>query len=133
MIAKRPHASAPAYALVAVVFWSTSASAFKICLDSDRLAMPVPTVLLGASLTSTIALFAYLVVTGRLALLRGFTKTDYLHSAALGFLNPFLYYVLLFHAYSRLLAQEAQPLNFVWPITLVLLSIPLLISISFFY
>ncbi|MHC4518111.1 MAG: DMT family transporter, partial [Planctomycetota bacterium] len=38
----------------------------------------------------------------------------------------FLYYVVLFKAYSLLLAQEAQPLNFVWPLTLVLLSIPLL-------
>jgi drug/metabolite transporter (DMT)-like permease len=33
---------------------------------------------------------------------------------------------VLFKAYSILPAQEAQPLNFVWPITLVLLSIPLL-------
>jgi drug/metabolite transporter (DMT)-like permease len=41
-------------------------------------------------------------------------------------LNPFLYYVILFKAYSLLPAQEAQPINFVWPLTLVLLSIPLL-------
>lgn len=44
----------------------------------------------------------------------------------LGFLNPFLYYVVLFKAYSLLPAQEAQPLNYTWSIVLVLLSIPLL-------
>jgi drug/metabolite transporter (DMT)-like permease len=44
----------------------------------------------------------------------------------LGFLNPFLYYVVLFKAYSLLPAQEAQPLNYTWSIMLVLLSIPLL-------
>ncbi len=37
-----------------------------------------------------------------------------------------MYYVVLFKAYSLLPAQEAQPINFVWPLTLVLLSIPLL-------
>jgi len=47
-------------------------------------------------------------------------------SAFLGFLNPFLYYTVLFKAYSILPAQQAQPLNFVWPLTLVLLSIPIL-------
>ena len=49
-----------------------------------------------------------------------------LRSAANGFLNPFLYYVVLFKAYSLLPAQEAQPLNFTWPIVLVFLSAPML-------
>jgi drug/metabolite transporter (DMT)-like permease len=44
----------------------------------------------------------------------------------LGFLNPFLYYTVLFKAYDLLPAQEAQPLNYTWAITLALLSIPLL-------
>jgi drug/metabolite transporter (DMT)-like permease len=37
-----------------------------------------------------------------------------------------LYYVVLLKAYSILPAQQAQPLNFVWPLTLVLLSVPIL-------
>jgi drug/metabolite transporter (DMT)-like permease len=41
-------------------------------------------------------------------------------------LNPFLYYLVLFKAYSLLKAQHAQPINMTWPIVLVLLSIPLL-------
>ena len=44
----------------------------------------------------------------------------------LGALNPFLYYVILFKAYDLLPAQEAQPINYTWAITLTLLSIPLL-------
>lgn len=39
-----------------------------------------------------------------------------------GFLNPFLYYLILFVAYNRLPAQIAQSLNYTWPIILVLLS-----------
>ncbi len=118
----RRHTLAYVYALVAVLFWSTSASAFKLSLRH----VSGPSLLFLASLTSTMAFFIAVAVTGKLGQLRTFNKTDYLWSAGLGFLNPFLYYVILFKAYSLLLAQEAQPINFVWPLTLVLLSIPLL-------
>jgi drug/metabolite transporter (DMT)-like permease len=48
------------------------------------------------------------------------------YSAFLGFLNPFLYYIVLLKAYSVLPAQLAQPLNYLWPVMLVILSVPLL-------
>jgi drug/metabolite transporter (DMT)-like permease len=118
----RQHRLAYAYALVAVVFWATAASAFKISLRHVGV-MPL---LLFASVTSAALFFLYLVLSKKLALLRTFTGRDWLWSAGLGFLNPFLYYVVIFKAYSLLPAQEAQPINFVWPLTLVLLSIPLL-------
>ena len=44
----------------------------------------------------------------------------------MGLLNPVAYYLILFKAYTILPAQVAQPLNMVWPIVLVLLSIPML-------
>jgi drug/metabolite transporter (DMT)-like permease len=108
--------------MAAVVFWATAASAFKISLRHVGV-MPL---LSFASGTSTAVFFLYLVASGKLGLLRSFTKRDYLWSAGLGFLNPFLYYIVIFKAYSLLPAQEAQPINFVWPLTLVLLSIPIL-------
>eukprot|EP00831_Metopus_contortus_P078701 TRINITY_DN7668_c0_g1_i1.p2 TRINITY_DN7668_c0_g1~~TRINITY_DN7668_c0_g1_i1.p2 ORF type:complete len:273 (-),score=52.07 TRINITY_DN7668_c0_g1_i1:259-1077(-) len=46
--------------------------------------------------------------------------------ALLGILNPFLYYMILFKAYDLLPAQEAQPINYTWAVTLSLLSVPLL-------
>ena len=110
------------YALTAVFFWSTVATAFKISLRYvDHLKL-----LFYASVVSTIILFIILIVQKKTHLFRSYTKKDYLRSAALGFLNPFLYYVVLFKAYDILLAQEAQTLNYVWPLTLVLLSIPIL-------
>jgi drug/metabolite transporter (DMT)-like permease len=109
-------------AFVAVLFWSTCASAFKLSLRYlDALSL-----LFYASITSTAALFICLLFSRRLNFLKALSRKDYLRSALLGFLNPFLYYVVLFKAYSMLPAQEAQPLNFIWPLTLVLLSIPLL-------
>jgi drug/metabolite transporter (DMT)-like permease len=44
----------------------------------------------------------------------------------MGALNPFIYYLVLFKAYDILPAQVAQPLNMVWPIILVFLSVILL-------
>ena len=39
---------------------------------------------------------------------------------AAGLINPCIYYLLLFQAYDRLLAQQALALNYTWPIVLVI-------------
>lgn len=110
------------YAVIAVIFWATVASAFKISLRYfDFLQL-----LFFASIVSITFFFVALLVQNKLALLKTYSRKDYLHSALFGFLNPFLYYVVLFKAYSLLPAQEAQTLNYTWPIMIVLLSIPIL-------
>lgn len=110
------------FAISAVLLWSTIASAFKITLEYiDYIQL-----LLLASVFSSIALFGILLIQGKFHLLKQIHKKDILHSALLGFLNPFLYYLVLLKAYTLLKAQEAGTLNYIWPITLVLLSIPLL-------
>jgi len=110
------------YAVAVVLFWATIAAAIKNTLNHlDSLSL-----VFYASIVSTGTFFIFLLSSKSLNKLKSFTKEDYLRSALLGFLNPFLYYVILFKAYSILPAQEAQPINFIWPITLVLLSIPLL-------
>ncbi len=114
------------FAFLAVLFWSTSASAFKICLSPEQLNVPVLPLLFGASLVSSVALFLHLLLCRKVGLLKSLSKDDFARSAFLGFLSPFLYYTVLFKAYSILPAQQAQPLNFVWPLVLVLLSAPIL-------
>jgi drug/metabolite transporter (DMT)-like permease len=47
-------------------------------------------------------------------------------SALMGMLNPYFYYLVLLSAYDLLPAQEAGTLNYIWPLALVLLSIPIL-------
>ncbi len=102
--------------------WSTVASAFKLSLRHlDYLHL-----LLFSSGTAFVTLWAILAYQGRLAVLLTYSKQQYLYSAFLGFLNPFLYYIVLFKAYSLLPAQEALALNYTWPLLLVLLSALLL-------
>lgn len=110
------------YAIIVVLIQSTVASAFKVSLKYlDFLQL-----LFYASIVSIVFLFLILLIQNKASLLKQFSKEEYFCSALLGILNPFIYYIVLFKAYSLLPAQEAQPLNYTWPIMLVLLSIPLL-------
>jgi drug/metabolite transporter (DMT)-like permease len=117
-----PERKAYIYALTAVLLWSTVASAFKLTL---RYVDPVQ-LLFYSSLVSTTVLAGILGAQRKLALVFSGTRQEYTRSVLLGALNPALYYFILFKAYDLLPAQEAQPLNYTWGLTLPLLSIPLL-------
>jgi drug/metabolite transporter (DMT)-like permease len=82
--------------------------------------------LLYSTVVSVVVLSVILALQGKFGVIFSYNSKQYLRSVLLGFLNPFLYYVILFKAYDLLPAQEAQPLNYTWAITLALLSIPLL-------
>lgn len=110
------------YAISAILLWSTIASAFKITLQYIHYFH----LLLFASLFSSFILLIVILAERKAVLLKKLTLRDYMASALMGILNPFLYYITLLKAYSILKAQEAGTLNYIWPITLVLLSIPIL-------
>jgi drug/metabolite transporter (DMT)-like permease len=111
-----------AAALLAVLLWSTVASAFKIALRSVGFVQLV----LYSSAVSTGALAVLLLARRRFTHALRATRRQYLRSLGLGLLNPLLYYLVLFRSYELLPAQIAQPLNYTWAIALALLSIPLL-------
>ncbi len=108
-----------ALAISAVLLWSTVATAFKLALKE----LNFIELLVVASWTSLAVFFFALFIGKQLPLIAAQRRMDYLRSAFLGLLNPCLYYLILFKAYSLLPAQIAQPLNYTWPIVLVLLSI----------
>ncbi|ATX78167.1 transporter, EamA-like family [Reinekea forsetii] len=113
---------AVAFAMAAILLWSTVATAFKIALQYHS----VIGLLAGASLTSVLVLMAILFAQGKLLrAIRSF-PSNLLNALLLGSLNPVLYYLVLFEAYRRLPAQVAQPVNYTWAITLALLSVPIL-------
>ncbi|MRR20107.1 DMT family transporter [bacterium] len=110
------------YAALSVFLWGTIPTAFKIALDE----LSIVTMLGITTLVSTIVLFLIVASTGKLKLLGKMTRNDLLWSALLGLITPVAYYLILLTAYSRLPGQVAQPINMIWPIILVFLSIPLL-------
>jgi drug/metabolite transporter (DMT)-like permease len=110
------------FAGLAVFFWSTVATAFKIGLRE----LDVIQLIFFASVVTVLVLFVLLLLQGKTALLFRQKKRQIIWSVLLGAFNPLFYYIVLFKAYSLLPAQLAQPLNMIWPIVLALLSVPFL-------
>ncbi len=111
------------YAYSAVILWSTVAVSFKISLQY----LDYFQLLFISSWTST---FSILIITIYKVKQRNqnikeifIQKQQIFGSLYLGFLNPFLYYIVLFKAYSLLPASLAQPLNYTWVIVISIFSI----------
>ena len=107
------------YALGAVLAWSTVSTAFKLSL---RHLTPLG-LLLFSSVAATLFLAGTFFGSGRKP---RELFNSWWRSLPAGLLNPFIYYLMLFVAYDRLRAQEAQVLNYTWAILLSLLSVWLL-------
>lgn len=105
------------YACVAVLSWSTVATAFKTTLRY----LSHFEMLVVASLTSLFIFSVLLTVQRKWRLVRCLDKRQWLYFAGLGLLNPVAYYLVLFKAYALLPAQVAQPINYAWPIVLLVL------------
>ena len=108
--------------LATVLFWSTSATAFKITLQY----LDVLQLLLCAISTAVLILGSYLAAAGKFREIFRLGKKEYGFYLFLGVLNPFVYYWMAIKAYDLLPAQVVQPINYTWVITLSLLSVPLL-------
>ena len=104
-------------ALAAVLSWSTVATAFKVALSY----LTHFEMLLIASLTSVLIFVIVLTFQSKWELVRNLNKRQWKELAILGFLNPAAYYLILFKAYDMLPAQVAQPVNYAWPIVLLVL------------
>ncbi len=110
--------NALSFALLAVVLWSSVATGFKLGLV---LLEPAQLLFLG-TLVSTIVFVVAASISGAWQV----NRRSVGESLLFGFINPFLYYLVLFEAYDRLPAQIAQPLNYTWAIALAVLAVPLL-------
>jgi len=110
------------YGLGTVLLWSTVATAFKLALADLA---PVQ-MLLVACASSVLVIGSILLLQKRWHLVFSLRKKQYIQSFGMGLINPCLYYFLLFGAFDRLPAQEAQPLNYTWALVLAYLSVPFL-------
>lgn len=109
-------------ALLAVLLWSTVGSAFSLSLRHLNFVQ----LLFFANLIAVIFLGIMILIRGKAKFSESLSKSNIIRSAIMGCLNPFAYYLVLLKAYSVLPAQEAVSLNYIWPVTLVLLSVPVL-------
>ena len=104
------------------MLWSTVATAFSLSLNYLS---PLQLVTF-ATLVSWCFFALRLLSPGRWQALRTTSTKDCLTGLLVGWMNPGMYYLVLFAAYDRLPAQEAMAINYSWGITLALLAAPLL-------
>lgn len=107
------------YAISAVLLWSTVATAFKLTLEGLNYAQ----LLFYASIASTLVLLIFAYNESKEDVINIFKGEELFKNVIHGLFNPFLYYLILFQAYSLLPAQEAQPLNYTWPIMISIFSV----------
>lgn len=110
------------YAVIAVVLWGTVATAMKMSMEYFDFFQ----LLFLSVFVSLITLLCVVIYQKKLGNIFKWPRKAYIKSAIFGLVNPFIYYIVLFKAYELLPAQEAQPLNYTWPIMITLLSIPIL-------
>lgn len=101
----------------AVLSWSTVATAFKVALSY----LTHFEMLLVASVTSLLIFSIVLTVQRRWGSVASLPGRTWGYFALLGLLNPVAYYLVLFKSYDLLPAQVAQPVNYFWPIFLLVL------------
>ena len=104
------------------MLWSTVATAFSLSL---KYLTPLQLVTL-AALVSWCFFASRLGSPARWASLRATSSKERITGLLMGWLNPGLYYLVLFAAYDQLPAQEAMAINYSWGITLALIAAPLL-------
>ncbi len=102
---------------VAVASWATVATAFKIAL----MHLSVFNMLLVATVTAMLVYACMMTIEGKWKTLTSMPRDVVVKTALLGIVNPVAYYLVLFRAYDLLPAQMAQPLNYAWPIFLLVL------------
>jgi len=108
--------------LGAVMLWSTVATAFSLSLEYLT---PLQLVTLATVVSWCFFAIRLSSVERRRALGAASPKAR-ATGLLVGWLNPGLYYLVLFAAYDQLPAQEAMAINYSWGITLALLAAPLL-------
>lgn len=105
------------YAFAAILAWSTVSTAFKLSLKH----LTPLGLLLISSFCATIFLAIIFLVNIKKSK-KKYPSFNWKIRILSGLLNPFIYYLMLFEAYHRLRAQEAQVLNYTWAIVLSFLS-----------
>lgn len=105
------------YACLAVLSWSTVATAFKKSLEH----ISHFELVLVSCVTSLVIFAVLLTVLKKWHLVKELSLKEWGYFSLLGLLNPVAYYLVLFKSYDLLPAQVAQPINYAWPIVLVVL------------
>ena len=101
-----------------IVFWGSTAAVTTLMMDS----LSSMAVLFYSGLAACVFLLAVVLCTGRLRLLLALRPMELLRLSLLGLLGMFAVNAFFLFSLSRLKAQQAYIINYLWPILIVLFS-----------
>jgi drug/metabolite transporter (DMT)-like permease len=114
--------SAYAYLLLTILLWSATPAVATVALEE----LSNFQLLFYVNLIGMMVLFALNLVLGKLPLFQKYSKSDFLKMFGMGFLGIFLYYVFIYKSFELAPAGEANIINYLWPVFVVIFSILLL-------
>jgi len=106
------------YLFFVILAWASTPTITKILIKSLT-ALQIAFYML---LIATITLFFILLFKNKIHLLKNYNKTDLLTLLSLGFIGIFLHNFLFTLGYKYIPAAEANVLNYLWPVLVVLFS-----------
>lgn len=110
------------YLVLTILLWSGTPAVAKVALrELDNFQL-----LLYTSVVGVISLFLVNLFQKKARLLGSYRKNDLLRMFGMGFLGIFLYYVFLYGSFSRAPAGQVNVVNYLWPVFIVIFSIPIL-------
>jgi drug/metabolite transporter (DMT)-like permease len=110
------------YLSLCILFWaSIPVASKKILVELNNLQM-----LFYSTILSLLVIGGVLAVQKKTPVLKSYTRKDYFKMAVLGFLGTYLYYVLLYGAFSLTTASEGFILAYTWPVLVLLLAFVIL-------
>ncbi|MHC4069041.1 MAG: DMT family transporter [Planctomycetota bacterium] len=110
------------YLILTILFWSATPAVAKLALDELNNFQ----LLFYSSIIGVISLFLIALFQGKLKTLFEYTKQDYLKMFGMGFLGVYIYYIFLFGSFALAPAGQANVINYLWPIFIIVFSIPIL-------
>ena len=110
------------YLVLTILFWSATPAVAKLALgELDNFQL-----LFYSSIVGVISLFLVILFQGKLNILSQYNKSDYFKMFGMGFLGVYLYYIFLFGVFELARAGQANVVNYLWPVFIILFSIPIL-------
>ncbi|MBI2581063.1 DMT family transporter [Candidatus Woesearchaeota archaeon] len=110
------------YLVLTILFWSTTPALAKLALKE----LTNSQLLLYTILTGVLILFLVNLFMGKLRILSNYSKVDYLKMFGMGFLGIYLYNSLLYGSFALAPAGQANVINYLWPIFIIVFSIVIL-------
>lgn len=110
------------YLALTILLWSASPAVAKLALvELSNIQL-----LFFNNLMGIITLSIVILIQKKQSLFSNYSKEDYLKMFGMGFLGLFLYYIMIYGSFSLMPAGQANMINYLWPMFVVIFSILIL-------